>query len=218
MLSVGQQPTCSRLVLHRTGRSVFLEGFFAIKDVMGNFQEMELKLKEMERKLNEMENKLREIEKKADPLIYVVKIFDKHSVFIKVLISVTLGISAFLIYTYERSFRVHQETLQRVLKYNTCDDAKKIYIKTVHVGHDGTTLEAAPFPKEVGLAGTKTPLAPESVTTANSPLEQFDILSGIPMNIGNLDFSFTNPSLSMLLTLSLVLLLVHFVTKNGRGS
>ncbi|KAM7460042.1 hypothetical protein LguiA_035972 [Lonicera macranthoides] len=37
------------------------------------------------------------------------------------------------------------------------------------------------------------------------------------MNIGNLYFSFTNPSLFMLLTLSLVLLLVHFVTKNGGG-
>ncbi|KAI3832155.1 hypothetical protein MKW98_006040 [Papaver atlanticum] len=38
------------------------------------------------------------------------------------------------------------------------------------------------------------------------------------MKIGNLYFSFTNPSLSMLLTLSLVLLLVHFVTKNGGGN
>uniref|UniRef100_A0AAU7GJ09 ATP synthase subunit a n=1 Tax=Garcinia humilis TaxID=2867533 RepID=A0AAU7GJ09_9ROSI len=38
------------------------------------------------------------------------------------------------------------------------------------------------------------------------------------MNIGNLYFSFTNPSLFMLLTLSLVLLLVHFVTKKGGGN
>nr|QWX88237.1 ATPase subunit 6 [Robinia pseudoacacia] len=37
------------------------------------------------------------------------------------------------------------------------------------------------------------------------------------MKIGDLYFSFTNPSLFMLLTLSLVLLLVHFVTKNGGG-
>ncbi|KAG6621710.1 hypothetical protein I3842_Q012600 [Carya illinoinensis] len=51
-----------------------------------------------------------------------------------------------------------------------------------------------------------------------SPLEQFSILPLIPMNIGNLYFSFTNPSLFMLLTLSLVLLLVHFVTKNGGGN
>nr|QDA22845.1 ATP synthase subunit 6 [Monotropa hypopitys] len=51
-----------------------------------------------------------------------------------------------------------------------------------------------------------------------SPLEQFSILPLIPMNIGNFYFSFTNPSLFMLLTLSLVLLLVHFVTKNGGGT
>ena len=54
--------------------------------------------------------------------------------------------------------------------------------------------------------------------TPNSPLEQFAILPLIPMNIGKMDFSFTNPSLSMLLTLSLVLLLVHFFTKNGGGN
>ncbi len=38
------------------------------------------------------------------------------------------------------------------------------------------------------------------------------------MKIGDLYFSFTNPSLFMLLTLSLVLVLVHFVTKNGGGN
>lgn len=53
---------------------------------------------------------------------------------------------------------------------------------------------------------------------ANSPLEQFAILPLIPIKIGNLYFSFTNPSLSMLLTLSFVLVLVHFVTKNGGGN
>uniref|UniRef100_A0A0C9RSR0 F-ATPase protein 6 n=1 Tax=Wollemia nobilis TaxID=56998 RepID=A0A0C9RSR0_9CONI len=51
-----------------------------------------------------------------------------------------------------------------------------------------------------------------------SPLEQFDILPLIPMKIGNLYFSFTNSSLFMLLTLSLVLLLIHFVTKKGGGN
>ncbi|KAI5657600.1 hypothetical protein M9H77_26393 [Catharanthus roseus] len=52
---------------------------------------------------------------------------------------------------------------------------------------------------------------------ASSPLEQFTILPLISMKIGNLYFSFTNPSLFMLLTLSLILLLLHFVTKNGGG-
>ena len=50
-----------------------------------------------------------------------------------------------------------------------------------------------------------------------SPLDQFSIVPLIPMNIRDLYFSFTNPSLFMLLTLSLVLLLVHFVTKKGGG-
>lgn len=51
-----------------------------------------------------------------------------------------------------------------------------------------------------------------------SPLDQFEIVSLIPMNIGNFFFSFTNPSLFMLLTLSFFLLLVHFVTKKGGGN
>lgn len=51
-----------------------------------------------------------------------------------------------------------------------------------------------------------------------SPLDQFAILPLIPMKLGNLYFSFTNPSLFMLLTLSLVLLLLHFVTKKGGGN
>lgn len=50
-----------------------------------------------------------------------------------------------------------------------------------------------------------------------SPLEQFEIIPFLPMKIGDLYFSFTNSSLFMLLTLSLVLLLVHFVTKKGGG-
>ncbi|KAJ9535631.1 hypothetical protein OSB04_un001223 [Centaurea solstitialis] len=51
-----------------------------------------------------------------------------------------------------------------------------------------------------------------------SPLDQFSILPLIPMKIGNLYFSFTNSSLFMLLTLSFVLLLIHFVTKKGGGN
>lgn len=50
-----------------------------------------------------------------------------------------------------------------------------------------------------------------------SPLEQFEIVPLIDLKIGDLYFSFTNPSLFMLLTLSLFLLLVHFVTKKGGG-
>nr|YP_010010748.1 ATP synthase F0 subunit 6 [Hepatica maxima]QOI00176.1 ATP synthase F0 subunit 6 [Hepatica maxima] len=51
-----------------------------------------------------------------------------------------------------------------------------------------------------------------------SPLDQFAIIPLIPIKIGDLYFSFTNPSLSMLLTLSFFLVLVHFVTKKGGGN
>jgi len=51
----------------------------------------------------------------------------------------------------------------------------------------------------------------------DSPLEQFSIHPLILMKIGNFYFSFTNPSLFMLLTLGLVLLLIYFVTKKGGG-
>jgi len=64
------------------------------------------------------------------------------------------------------------------------------------------------------LNPTGSPSASDSI---NSPLDQFEIIPLIDMKIGDLYFSFTNPSLFMLLTLSLVLLLVHFVTKNGGG-
>lgn len=52
----------------------------------------------------------------------------------------------------------------------------------------------------------------------HSPLDQFAIHPLINIHIGDLYFSFTNPSLFMLLTLTLVLLLVHFVTKKGGGN
>nr|QIZ31527.1 ATPase subunit 6 [Anethum foeniculum] len=71
-------------------------------------------------------------------------------------------------------------------------------------------VESEAFAETLFIAG--------QAPTIPSPLEQFAILPLIPMNIGHLYFSFTNPSLFMLLTLSLVLLLVHFVTKNGGGN
>jgi F-type H+-transporting ATPase subunit a len=61
-------------------------------------------------------------------------------------------------------------------------------------------------------------LCAENSHNVSSPLEQFSILPLIPMKIGNLYLSFTNSSLFMLLTLSLVLLLIHFVTKKGGGN
>ncbi|CAL0314949.1 unnamed protein product [Lupinus luteus] len=57
----------------------------------------------------------------------------------------------------------------------------------------------------------------ENSGTINSPLDQFAIHPLIDMKIGDLYFSFTNPSLFMLLSLTLFLLLVHLVTKKGGG-
>lgn len=51
----------------------------------------------------------------------------------------------------------------------------------------------------------------------NSPLEQFNIVSIIPIHIGHLDLSFTNSSLFFLLATSLICLLYHMVTMNGGG-
>jgi F-type H+-transporting ATPase subunit c len=175
-----------------------------------------------------MKKRLRYIEKKPDQSTNWALLADKHSVFIKGVIFPTILIFAFLIYTYDRSFKVHQSTVKWAHEYSSNNGAK-FYYKRIHVGHDGTTLEAAPFPKEVGLAGTGTidPAIVKEVglagtgtidpVTAPSPLEQFVIHP--PMNMGDdFYFSFTNPSLSMLLTLSLVLLLIFFFTKKGVGN
>jgi len=48
-----------------------------------------------------------------------------------------------------------------------------------------------------------------------SPLEQFSIISLLPLRIGNIYFSFTNSSLFLLLTTALVFTLFQMVTQNG---
>jgi F-type H+-transporting ATPase subunit a len=48
-----------------------------------------------------------------------------------------------------------------------------------------------------------------------SPLEQFSIISLIPLHIGNVYLSFTNSSLFLLLTTALVFFLFFLVTQNG---
>jgi F-type H+-transporting ATPase subunit a len=51
-----------------------------------------------------------------------------------------------------------------------------------------------------------------------SPLEQFAIITLIPIPLGNLYLSFTNSSLFMFLVVGLVSLLIHLVTLNGGGN
>jgi F-type H+-transporting ATPase subunit a len=48
-----------------------------------------------------------------------------------------------------------------------------------------------------------------------SPLEQFSIISLLPLRIGNIYLSFTNSSLFLLLTTALVFTLFQMVTQNG---
>jgi F-type H+-transporting ATPase subunit a len=48
-----------------------------------------------------------------------------------------------------------------------------------------------------------------------SPLEQFTIISVIPIHLGNLYFSFTNSSLYILIAIGTASLLFSFVTSNG---
>jgi F-type H+-transporting ATPase subunit a len=48
-----------------------------------------------------------------------------------------------------------------------------------------------------------------------TPLEQFSIISLIPIRLGNLDLSFTNSSFYLLCSTGLVFLLFHLVTLNG---
>nr|GMD12986.1 cytochrome C oxidase subunit 1 [Ipomoea batatas] len=69
-----------------------------------------------------------------------------------------------------------------------------------------------------GVGGEAYKDAMDLVKNGGSPFDQFEIIPLIPMNIGDLYFSFTNPSLFMLLTLSLVILLLYFVTKKGGGN
>ena len=48
-----------------------------------------------------------------------------------------------------------------------------------------------------------------------SPLEQFNIITLIPLHTGNVYYSFTNSSLYMLLVVGLVLSLFQMVTAEG---
>tara|TARA_B110000208_G_C11794586_1_gene438964 strand:- start:1274 stop:1477 length:204 start_codon:yes stop_codon:yes gene_type:complete len=51
----------------------------------------------------------------------------------------------------------------------------------------------------------------------NSPLEQFEIIPLIPLRFGNIDFSFTNSSFLMLLSVAGFFILVVASTGPGNG-
>ena len=83
-------------------------------------------------------------------------LLERNLGFIKTLVIFLFGYATFLLYTYDRSFRVHQETLSRVLRWN---NREGLFCSQVHVGHDGTTLWFKSIPQEVGTAGSIDPFS-----------------------------------------------------------
>ena len=83
------------------------------------------------------------------------------------------------------------------------------------IGHGVLTEEAMAFFLPNSVAWRRWERTGEHLI--ESPLDQFSIHPILDFHIGNFYFSFTNLSLSMLLTLGLVLLLVFVVTKKGGG-
>ena len=111
-----------------------------------------------------------------------------------------------------------REKLQELM-INRSEDAVLAAAEGLHAESDNV-----PFMQSIlddlnrnGVQGEAYREALDLAQLVPSPLDQFSILPLIPMKMGNLSFSFTNPSLFMLLTLSLFLLLLSFVTKKGGG-
>lgn len=104
----------------------------------------------------------------------------------------------FLLFTYDRSFRVHQETEGQILRWNNREGL--FCSKAHHVGHDGTTLEFQTIPPEVGTVGII-----DSSSLSNTPLDPFERISWIPIPPGTL---LSYPSFWLLLSILLFLLLL----------
>nr|AVP27550.1 hypothetical protein [Helianthus annuus]AXB74605.1 orf285 [Helianthus annuus] len=66
------------------------------------------------------------------------------NIFVKFLLCLLLILVSFLIYTYDRSFRVHQQTLLWAHQHNVTPGVSFLY--KIRVGHDGTTLDPIPLP------------------------------------------------------------------------
>ena len=69
--------------------------------------------------------------------------FERHEVFIKLMIVIVVlfvvALICYFAWTYNRSFVVHQDTLQWAHAHNISAGATFKY--KIHIGHDGTTLE-----------------------------------------------------------------------------
>jgi hypothetical protein len=76
----------------------------------------------------------------SDPIIRLI--------FASVLLFIIFAVT-FLLYTYNRSFLVHQDTLKLGMAHNADPNSRFLY--RIHVGHDGTTLDPIPLPREAPL-------------------------------------------------------------------
>nr|BCT43307.1 ATPase subunit 6 [Musella lasiocarpa] len=94
------------------------------------------------------------------------------------------------------------------------DYKKEILIDKIHYQNDEVQSEQIDYLPEITRLSASIRIKD---CNSGSPLEQFTIHPLILLPMGNYYFSFTNPSLSLLLTLGLVLLLLFFVTKKGGG-
>ena len=108
-----------------------------------------------------------------------------------------------------------RETIEELIAAN-CPDVEPDYAALVAAEKVHGDTGSVPFLEEIFDDLQKKGVESEHYKFAfegSSPLDQFSINPLIPMDIGDFYFSFTNSSLSMLLTLGLVLLILYFVTK-----
>lgn len=120
-----------------------------------------------------------------------------------------------IIFTYFQGLlKQHKYYFDKILELNKNQNCSrfKVSYKGIELEFKDENDKDGIGPKDLypGEGGGKQP-------SIKSPLDQFAIHPLIDMKIGDLYFSFTNPSLFMLLSLTLFLLLVHLVTKKGGG-
>ncbi|XP_020209134.1 uncharacterized protein LOC109794084 [Cajanus cajan] len=118
----------------------------------------------------------------------------------------------------ERIVELQSEIHQKLAELMTNKSAQDVQVAAEATHAESDNIEFLEhILDDLTKNGVQSETFKEVIVNVPSPLDQFEIIPLIDMQIGDLYFSFTNPSLFMLLTLSLVLLLVHFVTKKGGG-
>nr|UJP68037.1 ATPase subunit 6 [Evolvulus alsinoides] len=119
----------------------------------------------------------------------------------------------------ERIVELHSDIHKKLAELMPNESAQKVLVAAENLHGESDNIGFLEhLLDDLTKNGVKGEAFKDSLINNASPLEQFEIIPLIPMNKGDLYFSFTNPSLFMLLTLSFVLLLLYFVTKKGGGN